>query len=65
MKPTEKRNVRGEISSMVVGGVLEFDRAEYILSSVRSTASVITGDNPQKTFNVTTEDGNIVVTRLT
>lgn len=63
METTEKINVRGAIAALEVGAEpLELPRGEYIPSSVRNTASSITGDTGRK-FTVSVTDELITVTR--
>lgn len=63
MKTNVKINVRAAIKDLEIGGLpLQLPKFNYIPSSVRSTAAIITGDTGRK-FTVSVTDELITVTR--
>lgn len=64
METNTRVNVSGSIKSLEVNGEpLRLPRAEYILSSVRNTASNIKADTG-RAFRVKTTDKEIIVVRV-
>jgi hypothetical protein len=59
-----KINVRGEINSLKIGGeALELPKDRYMLSSVRASASSVTGDTGKR-FTITYNQNVIIVKRI-
>lgn len=59
-----KVNVRGTLNALEINEQITFPRKVYLVSSIRTIASLLSGDFGKK-FNVSAkDDNNIVVTRL-
>jgi len=63
MQEKEKINVSGKMKSLGIGESFVLDRSDYIVSSVRGTATIIRQDTGSQ-FSVSVSDSEIRVERV-